>query len=35
MKLTVLERLLSGYSERLPDRYVVVSEQRVRFAQRQ
>lgn len=34
MKLAVMERLLSGYSAQLPDRYVVVSEQRVRFAQR-
>jgi predicted nuclease of predicted toxin-antitoxin system len=31
-KINVLSRLLLGYAERLPDRFVVVSEKRVRFA---
>jgi predicted nuclease of predicted toxin-antitoxin system len=31
-KLTTLSRLISAYSERLPDQFVVVSEKRVRFA---
>jgi predicted nuclease of predicted toxin-antitoxin system len=33
-KIDVLRRLLEGYAERLPDRFVVVTEDRVRFARR-
>ncbi len=33
MKRETLERLLMGYAERLPERFVVLSERRVRFAQ--
>ena len=32
MKIAVLERLLAHYADRLPDRFVVASEKRVRFA---
>ncbi len=32
MKRATLARLLTGYAERLPDQFVVVSERRVRFA---
>ena len=31
-KVLVLERLLAQYAEQLPDRFVVVTEDRVRFA---
>jgi predicted nuclease of predicted toxin-antitoxin system len=31
-KIAVLGRLLEGYGDRLPDRFVVVTESRVRFA---
>ena len=33
VKIEVLGRLLASYSDRLADQFVVVSEQRVRFAQ--
>ncbi|HLV01639.1 MAG TPA: DUF5615 family PIN-like protein [Acidobacteriota bacterium] len=33
-KIRVLERLLSDFSTRLPDQFVVVTETRVRFAKR-
>lgn len=33
VKIRVLQRLLDKYSNQLPDRYVVVTEDRVRFAQ--
>ncbi len=33
VKIHVLQRLLDEYKERLPNRYVVVTEERVRFAQ--
>ena len=32
VKIAVLSRLLAHYAERLPDRFVVASEKRVRFA---
>ena len=32
MKIAVLNRLLADYADRLPDRFVVASEKRVRFA---
>lgn len=31
-KIDVLQRLLENYAERLPNQYVVVTENRVRFA---
>ncbi len=32
VKIAVLNRLLADYADRLPDRFVVASEKRVRFA---
>lgn len=31
-KIAVMQRLLMGYADQLPNRYVVVTEKRVRFA---
>jgi len=33
-KIAVLRRLLESHADRLPDRFVVVTERRVRFAQK-
>jgi hypothetical protein len=33
VKIETLRRLLQSYAEQLPDRFVVVTETRVRFAQ--
>lgn len=34
MKINILKRLLHSYTDRLPDRFVVVTEKSVRFAKR-
>lgn len=34
-KIEILRRLIEAYSDKLPDRFIVVSETQVRFARRQ
>lgn len=34
MKIAILKRLIGQYADRLPDNFVVVTENRVRFAQK-